>query len=456
MNLDARDERTAESWALARSFRYYGKKRGNRRTGSPLLGSVGEALFWAVLLLLGCGGAIVLLLNFVLPEWRVNHEFVPTTCKVLDKRIAERQGEDGPLFRPEIKIEYEVGSETYRGWHYDIHHHEIGGGYSGGRENAQAVLNQFARYDRAKETRYPCWYDPGNPYVAVLVRGYRWWIWLAFTVPASFVVIGAGGLLYTLWHWGKSAEHRAAMTQRAQERDFFGASGNDPCPYPFVPQGADMTNSPGTRLKFRLPMAKSPGWALLGTLALCVILNAVSVFAVIAIRRHLADRPDWFLTLCIVPCVLIGLGAIGIFLRQLLVTAGIGPTLVEISGHPLQPGREYRLFLSQSGRLTINSMSVWLVCAETATYRQGTNTRTETQEVHRQELFCRQQFQIERGLRFETEIEFRVPEGAMHSFKADHNEINWAVAVEGDVVGWPRYKRSFPVIVRPANGEIDP
>ncbi len=177
------------------------------------------------------------------------------------------------------------------------------------------------------------------------------------------------------------------------------------------------------------------------------------MFAVIAIRRHMAGRPDWFLTLFIVPCVLLGLAAIGFFLRQLLVTTGIGPTLMEISDHPFEPGGQYCLFLSQSGRLTINSMGVWLVCEEAATYRQGTNTRTETQEVHRQELFCRQQFQIERGLRFETEIELSVPEGAMHSFKADHNEINWALAVEGDVVGWPRYKRSFPVIVRPANGD---
>ena len=98
-------------------------------------------------------------------------------------------------------------------------------------------------------------------------------------------------------------------------------------------------------------------------------------------------------------------------------------------------------------------MRVSLVCEETATYRQGTNSRTETQEVYRHELFCRQRFEIERGLPFETELEFSVPEGAMHSFKADHNEINWVLAVEGDLAGWPNYKRSFPVIVRPANGD---
>jgi hypothetical protein len=436
---------------LARSFRYYGKKRGNRRTGSPALGSVGEALFWAVLLLLGCGGTVLLLANFIGPQWRVNHEFVETKCKVLDKRLGEKQGEDGPFYRPEIKIEYEVGGEIYRNWHYDLQR-----AYSSGRESAQTIVNRFAVYESAKDNRYPCWYDPTDPYVVVLTRGYRWWIWLAFTVPASFVAIGAGGLIYTLWHWGKSAEHRAAMTQRSQDRDFFGANGSSQRPFPFVPQGADTTNSPGTRLRFRLPMATSPGWALFGALAGCVIWNGiVAVFVVIAVRSHLAGRPDWFLTFFIIPFVLVGLGAIGLFLRQLLIATGIGPTLLEISDHPLQPGGQYRLFLSQSGWLTVNALRVSLVCEETATYRQGTNTRTETQQVHRHELFHRETFTIDGGLPFETELALSVPEGAMHSFKADHNEINWAMVVECDVTRWPDFKRAFPVIVRPASGSID-
>ncbi len=415
---------------MARSFRYYGKKRGHRRTGSPVLGRAGEAIFWAVLLLSGCVGTIVLLFQFVVTEWRVNHEFVATTCKVLDKRIGERRGEDGPLFRPEIKIEYEVGGATYRDWHYDIHQHKIDGGYSSGRENAQAIVDQFAVSGAAKDGRYRCWYDPMNPYVAVLVRGYRPWLWWAFTVPASFVLIGAGGLIYTLLQWGKSAEQRAVMSQRVQEGDFFGAGGGPPSPCLFVPAGANITNSPGTRLSFRLPTTKSPGWALFGALVFCVVWN-VSLFAAILIGLRMAGRTGWFLAI-FVPLAIIGLGAIVLFLRQLVIAARIGPTLLEISGHPLQPGERYRLFLSQSGRLSIRDMRVSLVCEETATYRQGTNSRTETQEVQRHELFRRQQFEIERGLPFETELEFSVPEGAMHSFKADHNEINWALSVESD------------------------
>jgi hypothetical protein len=98
-------------------------------------------------------------------------------------------------------------------------------------------------------------------------------------------------------------------------------------------------------------------------------------------------------------------------------------------------------------------MRVLLVCEESATYRQGTNTRTETQEAFRQTLFVREGFSIESGLPFETEIDLPLPKGAMHSFKSDHNEINWLLVVEGDVARWPDYKRRFPVIVRPAGEE---
>ena len=135
---------------LARSFRYFGKKRGHRRTGSPVLGSAGEAAFFAVLLLLGCGGFVQMFSREILPDWRVNHEFVETKCKVLEKRVDEKEGEEGRLYRPEIRIEYEAFGTLYRGLHYDVHRT-----YSSGREDAQAILDRFALYDAAKENLIP-------------------------------------------------------------------------------------------------------------------------------------------------------------------------------------------------------------------------------------------------------------------------------------------------------------
>jgi len=431
---------------LARKLRYYEKKRGNRRTGSKILGSAGEALFFAILLLLGCGGLAALVVFLVVPQWRVNHEFVETTCRLEEKRLGQTDSEDGTLYRPELKIEYQVDGQPYHSsWTYDVRH-----AYSSGPEDQETVLKQFTL-----GKQYPCWYDPADPYVVVLLREQNWWIPLVLIIPVSFILIGGGGFLYSVLRWGKSAERCAAIAQRVQEHDLFNSNGRFQRRFPNVPDDSDITNSPGTTLKFRLPIGTSPGWALFGTLLACLFWNGVvSVLVVLALRGYFDGSP-LFLTLFIVPFVLVGIALIVFFIRQLLLTTGIGPTLVEISDHPLHPGEQCRLFVSQSGRLRMNSLAVLLVCQETATFRQGTDTRTEAREVYRQEVFRRDGFEVRHGLPFEAQCELAVPAGAMHSFKADHNEVNWKLVVSGNVAGWPDYQRTFQLIIHPANGRTN-
>ena len=55
---------------MARPFRLYIKKRGDRRTGSEELGSVGEAVFFAFFLGMGTIALITILASVVIPEWR--------------------------------------------------------------------------------------------------------------------------------------------------------------------------------------------------------------------------------------------------------------------------------------------------------------------------------------------------------------------------------------------------
>lgn len=433
---------------MARRFRYYGKKRGHRRTGSPRLAGIVEAVLSALFMLVGCCWLLWMIVSYVLPEWRANHEFVETTCRVLDKRIDEQDFADGPLYRPEIKIQYEVAGVEYKDRHWDVFR-QYGDrrSYLGRREEAQAALDRFELYSAGRKT-YPCWYDPANPSVAVLVRDYRFVRWLIFTAPISFIILGIGGLVHVVLYWGKSAERRAMMGRRVGKRDLFGPGVQA---FPTVPPGDDITNSPGTKLKFRLPMANSPGWTVFGMLAFCIVWNGiVAALVTTAIRGYLAAQPDWLLTVFIVPFAAIGIWAIVALVRQVLVATGIGPTLVEISDHPLVPGGQYRLFLSQSGWLTMNRLRILLICEEVAIYRQGTDTRTETREVFRKELFRRDSFEIRGGMPFECDIDLTLHEGAMHSFAANHNEIAWTLVVEADASGWPECKRAFPVIVRPA------
>ena len=427
--------------AVSRLLRLYEKKRGDRRTGSSKLGSVGEAFFFSVFLLVGLAAFSMMLMTTVWPELRANRHFVETKCKVLSRAISEHRGESGVTYRPDVQIEFEVAGEKYRPTAYDAAR-----AFSTGREKAQQAIDQF---QVGKE--YPCWYDPMDPQDVVLVLGYSGGTYLLLLVPLSFIAIGGGGLTYTLWHWGTSAERRSAIAQRAASIDLL----NDPIgqrgDFPQIPSDTDWKSSPGTKLAYRLPIGSAPGWQLFAVFATCLIWNGItSVFVVFAIRSHLQGRPEWFLTIFIIPFVVIGIVIIYALIRQLLITTGVGPTRMEISQHPLQPGSECELYLSQEGRLKMNTLEVLLVCDEQATYRQGTDTRTDHRRVFKRSVYRRDNFEIDQAVPFEQQWKIRVPENVMHSFKSTHNEVKWKLLVKANLAGWPDFEREYPVLVFPS------
>lgn len=428
---------------MARRFRFYGKKRGNRRTDSHQVGRWAELVFFCSLCVIGLVGAGATLLTTIIPEWRVNHGFVAHRCRVLDKRIVKRETDEGAVYRPEVLIEYQVGDRVFRRWTFDIAWAFVPDGAA-----QEARLASF-EVDPNNPREYPCWYDPADPSIAVVVCGYSWWVWPLMVAWAAFVLTGCGGVVYTLLHWSESAEQRAVISQRVAPVQLLGHGRYKP-EFPFVPSDADITNSPGTHLKYRLPIGNSPGWRLAASLLAAFVWNGIaSVMAVLAIRSLASDGPDWSLIVFSAPAVLIGLGLLAWFVRELLVTGVIGPTLVEISDHPLRPGETYELLVLQPGRLPFQRLSVSLVCREEATYRQGTHTRTETCEVVRVEVLRTERSASGTRAPFQAECSFRVPETAMHSFQSAHNGVCWSITVEGAAEGWPEFRRVFPVVVVP-------
>lgn len=427
---------------MSRPVRLYGKKRGSRQVGAGPFGRLLLVLFFGFFVVAGVGFMTLLVKQIVLPQWRANYQFLETQGLALRKRIGESQSGGSPVYRAEILLEYETAGQTHESWAYS----DASAAFSSGREAKQEFLDG---YEIGRS--YPCWYDPEEPTTVCLKRGYDWLAWTMLLLPLTFIAVGGGGLIYQFLNWSTSIERRLAMVQRVQQLELFDS--RDSHEFPTVPRDANLTNSPGTRLAYRLPTAISPGWALAVIIAGCLFWNGmVALFVTIAVNSHLRGEPEWFLTLIMVPFLLVGLALGWYTLRQLLITTGIGPTLVEISAHPLEPAGEYEIFLSQAGRLTISSLRVLLVCEEQATYQQGTNSRTETCPVFEEEVFRREDLQIQRGLPLEVNAPLRVPAGAMHSFKSSHNEIRWKLLVKGDVRGWPNYEREFPLLVYPAVG----
>src|SRR4029079_15344020 len=101
------------SLELSRWFRFYEKKRGDRRTVPKKFGSVGEALFFGFFFAVGCAGVWAMLDLLIVPEWRANPHFVETTCTVIEKRVGERDEKAGKKYRPEVTIRYEVEGKQY-------------------------------------------------------------------------------------------------------------------------------------------------------------------------------------------------------------------------------------------------------------------------------------------------------------------------------------------------------
>jgi hypothetical protein len=338
---------------VARTYRLWQKKRGDRRTGSRLAGNVGEAVFFGILFLLGAISLAVVI---------TSQAMYPT---------------------PEV--------------------YQFGFGF-----------------------------------------------WLMVLVMASFALIGGIGVVWSALYAGTSAERRSALVKHAAGMELISEAMPTSLEFPNVPRDAYLTNSPGVKLKYRLPTEQAQMWRL-GLLALIFLVTTgvTSVLVVIVVNEHLAGKPDWFLTLFAAPLIVATLWTVRYFFSELRRQTRFGPTCIEISSHPLRPNSECEIFVSQAGRLSLKSLVLSLVCEEEATYSQGTDIRTETRVVARQEVLRQEATRIEDGAPLECHGTLVVPDHVMHSMQSGHNSIRWKLTIVGKSERSGTMRRSFPVIVYP-------
>lgn len=427
--------------------RFFGKKRGHRRTGSKAWGVVGDGLFHGAFLLAGLFFGGLLLAGVAAPEWRVNHAFRETRGTIIAKGLARVSIADPPgsvvtQWRPCLRVRYAADGEMREAW-------ARGSAAEGFPQRAKAL----ERLDAWRlEAELPCWYDPVAPETVVLERGYNWWLLLlSLLLPGALVFIGATGLLRSLRVWGKSEEHRAASAGLSELLDPLAQPSPAAPGYPAVPAWDDLVNSPGTFLRHRLPIESPENWALVGSGLFALLWNAVvAVLAVGAGIDLLGGRRDWWLLGLLVPFVAVGIGAIALFVRNLILATAIGPTQLEISDHPLLPGGRYDIWFSQGGNGAVKALELTLELEEQATFRQGTDTRSEQLVVWRAVAARFQDVRPDADARFETRVSVGVPADAMHSFTSPHNAVRWKLVVRGEPERWPAFVRTFPVVVLPA------
>ncbi len=413
----------------------------------------------------GIVGFIVVFFWMIMPQWRFFKEYQKTQCTVVGLDVVNMPNTD--LYRPQVRIQYAAptpilsdksGKTVLK--KYDICTYDFNtlrnSGYFYQKREAVKLLEAFTI-----GKKYICWYDPHNPRKAVLFYNWSWTNITLLIVPISLFLLGLGPLIHLyLYRTGHSQEKVAHLSGAMQNKTSDNSeelssqeaadSPEDVKDFPCTPSIRNIIDSPGVKLKYRLPLDNSPIWSLGVILLLCVAWGVLCIaFVSVALGGFLDRRPDWVLTGFILPFVLIWFGLFFYLFRNLQLATSVSPTLMEINDAQLHPGQTTTALLIQMGGHYIFKLDVNLVCEEEAVFSYGTDIRSEKVVVSRTNLLSERDFNIVLDEQFEKSFEFTIPQNAMHSFDSPHNRISWYLEVCGEAENRPPFVRSFVLVVNP-------
>lgn len=278
-----------------------------------------------------------------------------------------------------------------------------------------------------------------------------YWNQIFLLIPVSLMLIGFLGFGWLFWEREISAERKAAKKIAQPIAGLFTVQDwvQD---FPTIPDSKFINESPGTQLAYRLPVSQQAAFEHFGAALFCVVWNVVSWSILLYSLYYSAATIADFVSCIIFGIVFCGFGLflVVMILHHLMTLFGIGPTILEISDHPVYAGRRFRLMFTQYGVFRANEFEILIVCEESARFRQGTDTITSRKEVYRQRLLYRKDFETTQGVPMQHEFVVRLPAGAMHSMRSEHNEVQWKIVVRAQLLGWLDLFRESHIVVYPA------
>jgi hypothetical protein len=379
--------------------------------------------FFSVFLLAGLGfGWFV----GIRPAWRIHQagQWPAAPCRILSSKVKSNSSSDGTTYSVAITFAYQYGGRDYTSDQYSFFT-----GSSSGRSGKAKVV---AAHPPGRQT--VCYVNPNDPQEAVLNRRYTSEIWFVL-IPLVFVAVGGGGVWYAV---------RVVLKARKPLSPQFGGG------FDGVSQQADYLpeyragDGPVT-LKPR-----QPRWLkLIGMILVAAFWNGiVSVFVLQVVEGFQTDRPDWFLTIFMIPFVVIGAGLIGAIFYFALALFNPKPILT-VNREAVPLGETLDLAWNMAGRAyRMRQLSVFLEGREHATYQRGTDTVTDEHTFTELLLFdTSDKLAMAQG-----SASITIPNDTMHSFVASNNKIVWSIRFHGDVPRWPDVKQRFAIVILPQTG----
>jgi hypothetical protein len=403
----------------------------------------GEAVAFLTMLIVGFVIFLIQLWTWAIPQLTLHQEFVPSRGIIAETRVAETITDTGKQYRPEVLLEHLVDGKRYRVWTFDFPTLRPKEGFLPDQSQAQIALQPFAAGRRVE-----CWYRINHPEQAIVVWHVSVWGWFLLLLSFSLIVLGFIGFLQSFHLLAVSRERRAAALALPSPLQ----TGSAPPPiWATVPDIRGINESPGTQLSYRLPLGSRPIFPLVGMIIFAAAWNIVAVVVLVHSfffpERDVSDQVFGVLFRSLFCAG--GLLLLWWVAHRFWIALRLAPMLLELSDHPIYPGRKYRLLLRQAGSLQFLKLETALVCEEIARFHQGTDTATSRKDVFRQILFSRSDFSTTPDLPLNEEFFLQLPLGAMHSFRQDNNEIVWKLEITSQFPGWQELCRDCPVVVRP-------
>jgi hypothetical protein len=395
------------------------KAKHARRT----LGKKGIFAVGIVFIVIGSSATYMLLVRPLLKTWQARN-WTETPCRIISATVGEHSSDDGTTYSIDITYEYQCDGRTLRSSRYDFI-----GGSSSGYHSKKAVVDRYLQMPDPI-----CYVNPDNASEAVLMRKLTAKNAIGL-FPLIFVVAGLAVSVSAVRRKGTPGRPAwLPSMKRVQSED-------EDNQYAFLRNDFDASQESITLDPDATPLGK-----LVITIAVCLFWNGiVSVFVYHAIGSFKAGRPEWGLTIFLIPFAAIGLAILGGVVYQFLALFNPRFTLTLRPG-VLYPGTAVQFDWQGTGKIhRIRQLDMTLTGREEATYRVGTKTRTAKNTFYTMELFTtRDADDIAAG-----QIGFAIPEETMHSFEADNNKIVWSIDIHGDIARWPDVKQDYTITISP-------
>jgi hypothetical protein len=94
----------------------------------------------------------------------------------------------------------------------------------------------------------------------------------------------------------------------------------------------------------------------------------------------------------------------------------------------------------------LEGISIKLVRREWVKYQRGTDTVTEKHEEVLEE-YTRPPQVVSEGQKLKEQVQFQIPQRAMHSFDYEHNRLTWLVVIQTKIQTWPDMYEEYELVL---------